>query len=327
MPLRVRARGLSSTPSVNRTAVMGTVACQEVYGISGEATAEAVNQELRRLDALWSPFRPGNIVDAIRNAAGTVPVSVDDDTFEILSMARILGIRSHGTFDITADPVIRLWRDAARAKKSPPVEQIEKMCNLVDIADLRIGTDRKVFLPRAGQGIDLGAIGKGYAADRTRVIYESAGIRHAVITIGGNVLVMSTRPDGAQWRIGIQDPRLPRNELFGYIEAENCSIVTSGDYERFFEYSGADGNLQRFHHIIDPRTGRPADTGVCGVTVMAASSSLADALATAAFILGIEKGMELCDSFEDIHTLFIDKKGLVHPSSGMRERFRRIANE
>jgi thiamine biosynthesis lipoprotein len=319
--MRLHPTIATSIPSTGQTTAMGTVVRQAVYGINGAAVAAKVFEELRRFDGLWSPLRPGNMADAIRRNAGIAPVKVDSDTFRILSASREIGIRSGGAFDITIDPLIRLWREAARQKALPPAGAIETSAALVSIDELELGPGSRVFLPRRGQGIDLGAIGKGYAADRIRELYKESGIRHAVIDIGGNVLVLGARPGGSSWKIGIKNPLHPDGEFVGYIEAENCSVVTSGDYERFYDYADGKGASRRFHHIIDPRSGWSAETDVAGVTVMAASSCVADALATAAFILGMGKGMKLCNSFEDAHSLFIDNRGEIRLSTGMRDRF------
>lgn len=321
----LRRREVRSVPQVNRTAVMGTIACQEVYGINGAKVLELVCRELHRLDALWSPYRPGNMVDAIRKAAGREPVTADPDTLQVLKTAKSLGLFARGSFDITLDPLLKLWRRAARAGRPPSGDEVEALLPLVNIRDLELDSDKGVYLHRRGQGVDLGGIGKGYAADRVGEIYRQAGIRHALVSIGGNVLVLNGKPDGTPWRIGIKDPACPNGKLTGYIEAENCSVVTSGDYEQYFEYSDSAGGTQRYHHIIDPRTGWPVESGIAGVTVMSPSSTLADALATAVFVLGPEEGLALCDFFTDTHVLVIDQSGALRMTAGMRNMFTEAA--
>ncbi|MFW5897049.1 MAG: FAD:protein FMN transferase, partial [Bacillota bacterium] len=251
---------------------MGTIASQEVYGIHGPAVLERAGRELHRLDALWSPCRPGNIVDVIRRAAGREMVTVDADTLQVLRMAKALGLSARGAFDITSDPLIRLWRRALGSGVPPHRHEIEELLPLVGTNHLKLKSRSTVYLPYRGQGVDLGGIGKGFAADRLRQIYCDAGIRHAAINIGGNVLVMNRKPDGTPWRIGIKDPGDPGNRLLGYVEVEDCSVVTSGAYEQCFEHTDPAGIPRRFHHIVDPRTGWPAESGLEGVTVVSSSS-------------------------------------------------------
>ncbi len=320
----LRRRDLKTAPHVGHTSVMGTVACQQVYGLNGVAAAERAGRELNRLDALWSPYRPGNIVDAVHKAAGGGAVTADRDTLQLLQTAKAVGLLSRGAFDVTADPLMRLWRKAAQRKALPHAGEVEKMRALVCIADLQIGSGAYIRLPRRGQGLDLGGIGKGYAADRVREIYREAGIRHAILNMGGNVLLLSGKPDGTPWKVGVRNPASPHAELVGYIEAEDCSVVTSGDYEQYFDYTDPLLGTRRLHHIMDPRSGWPAESGISGVTVVAASSALADALATAALVLGLEKGMVLCASFESAHALMIGSNGELHMSAGMPALFKQL---
>ncbi|HLV31115.1 MAG TPA: FAD:protein FMN transferase [Chitinispirillaceae bacterium] len=310
-----------SEPCINHFQAMGTIISQEVYGINASRTVSIVTNKIKKLDTLWSPYRKGNLINRLHKAAGIKKLQVDCDTFKILQEAKKVSLMSGGTFDITADPLIRLWRDSARKKTVPSKNDIDLARNLTDINDLVLSDSSDIFLLRKGQGIDLGGIGKGYAADKAREIYVDHGIRHALINLGGNVLALNSKPDGSPWKIGIRIPEKSTTELVGYIEACNCSIVTSGDYERFFDYKDNNGLNYHYHHIIDPRTGEPAKTGVSSVTVVSYSSTICDILATSAFILGIEQGMALCDSFENTHSLIIDKNGKMFMSDGMSKIF------
>ncbi|NLW31961.1 MAG: FAD:protein FMN transferase [Fibrobacter sp.] len=310
-----------SKPYINHFKAMGTIISQEVYGINASGIVSIVTNKIKKLDNLWSPYRKGNVINRLHKAAGIKKTQVDCDTFKILQEAKKVSLLSGGTFDITADPLIRLWRDSARQKTVPSKNDIDLARNLTDINDLVLSDSSDIFLLRKGQGIDLGAIGKGYAADKAREIYVDHGIRHALINLGGNVLALNSKPDGSPWNIGIRIPEKSTTELVGYIEVCNCSIVTSGDYERFFDYKDNNGLNHHYHHIIDPRTGEPAKTGVSSVTVVSYSSTICDILATSAFILGIEQGMALCDSFENTHSLIIDKNGKMFMSDGMSKIF------
>jgi FAD:protein FMN transferase len=314
-------RALKTEPFIKHGSVMNTVVYQKVYGINGAIVAENVSKELQRIDSLWSPTRTGNIIYQIRKSSGTVPLSADKDTVNVCRQAKIFGALSRGTFDITSDPLIRLWRDAAQKKLPPPPDEVKNARDLVCIGDLQIGPDETISLARKGQGINLGGIGKGYAADRCREIYQNAGVKHAVINIGGNVLVINSKPDGSPWRIGIKDPLDTNGRLIGFVEAFDCSVVTSGDYERYFDYTDTHNVTKRFHHILNPQTGYPAETNIASVTVMADSSCRCDALSTAAFVLGVDEGRRLCSLFDNTDALFISKNGSIEMTEGMAKKF------
>ncbi len=304
-----------------RFAAMGTEIYQQVHGVNAQAAAWRVSQEIQRLDSLWSPYRCGNIVDNLRDAAGKRRISADADTLEVIRAAKRMSLQSHKVYDITSGPLIRLWRQACRKKLPPSDDEIQKACEYVNMENLLIGPDNQLFLQRKGQSMDLGGIGKGFAADRAREIYYRYGIRRALINLGGNVLVLASNASSSPWRIGVKNPFDPRGKLIGYVKIRNGSVVTSGGYEKYFEYTDTYNRTQRYHHILDPRTGRPADSGVMGVTVVSTSSTLSDSLATAAFILGREEGTRLCERLNDTHILFVDNQNQIHMSKGMAELF------
>jgi len=322
----LRSRTLTTVPHVDHFGVMGTQAALEMYGINGVAAADSIRSELLRLGSLWSPVLAGNVIDNLRHCAGSKPVAVDPDTLELLALSTTVARRSAGAFDITVDPLMRLWRKYRQNATPPDPCELAACRDLVNINDLTVGPDNMVFLRRRGQGIDLGAVGKGFAADRCRELCDGLGIRHALINMGGNVMAIGSRPDGTPWRIGIQHPRRMRGEIAGYLEATGCPVVTSGDYERYFDCCDASGATLRLGHIVDPRNGwlpTPAQR-VASVTVTGPLATICDALATAAFVLGTEKGMELCESFEGYDSLFISADETVTQSKGMRRRFRAV---
>lgn len=317
----LKYRKLEMEPHTSSASCMGTEVHQRIYGLNGALVAKRALLELQRLDSLWSPFKKGSTVSTINQAAGRRRVQVDSSTLQILIEAKRWGHLSKGTFDSTIYPVLELWRKAAQKRTLPDAEEIERRLPLVNIEDLQISPHGEIYLPLQGQGLDLGGIGKGYAADRVREIYEEAGIQHALINIGGNVLVINSTFHGSPWKIGIKSPSSPQGSLLGYVEAVNCSVVTSGDYEQFFEYRDPVLGRRTFHHIIDPQTGWPAESHLSGVTVMSPSSIQADVLATALFILGVEEGLTLCTSFQDTYALIVDKNGSLHMSEGMEDFF------
>ena len=250
--------------------------------------------------------------------AGHQPITVAPETAAILAQAQQLYALTHGALDITAGCLMRLWRSAVERGRAPTQAELTKTRALVGIADLEIGEGRRVRLRRKGQQLDLDALGKGYAADRCIELYKRHGVRHAMIDVGGNVAVLGSKPDGSAWRVGIQAPSGRRGEYLGYLEAHDCSVVTSGSYQRVYEVAG-----HRYSHVVDPHTGMPVDNDIESVTVMHESSLMADAFATAFMVLGSQRAFALASELGlDIMLLSGGRlqltgimHGLFHPSS------------
>jgi FAD:protein FMN transferase len=164
--------------------------------------------------------------------------------------------------------------------------------------------------------VDLGGIAKGYTGDEAIKIYKRNNIKSAYINLGGNVVVLGNRPDGSPWRIGIQNPRAANGLYIGVVKVTGKAVVTSGDYERYFER-----NNVRYHHILDTKTGYPADSGLISATIITDVSMDADALSTATFVLGLEKGMKLVNSLKGVEAVFITKDKKVYVTEGLKSSF------
>jgi len=164
--------------------------------------------------------------------------------------------------------------------------------------------------------VDLGGIAKGYAGDEAIRIYKEHGLKSAYINLGGNVVVLGGRPDGSPWRIGIQNPRAPNGMYIGIVRVTDKAVVTSGDYERYFEKENV-----RYHHILDTKTGYPADSGLISSTIVTDVSMDADALSTAAFVLGLEEGMKLVNSLKGVEAIFITGDKRVYVTEGLKSSF------
>jgi thiamine biosynthesis lipoprotein len=305
-------------PITRRDSLMGTVVLQHAHGINAGRALEEVTAEIRRLENLWSFFTDSSEIARLNRSAGRRPVSVSPDTTRIVTSGKELCRRSSGAFDITLGPLIRLWRDALALGAPPEGPAIDAAFALKGNCEIAVSPERSLYLPREGQSVDLGAIGKGFAADRACDLYRDAGVRSAFISLGGNVSVVGRKPDGRPWSVGIRNPSGGREECIGCLEAEDCSVVTSGAYERFTECRG-----KRYHHIIDPATGRPSESDLASATVISRSSTVADALSTAAFVLGLERGMRLIESIEGIWAVLINARGVVHVTGDKERSFHR----
>ncbi len=303
--------GRDPTNSASRIDIcMGTVVNQAVYGDGAPAAALAALREIRRLEGLLSRFSPRSEISKLNRAAGGKPVRLRPEAIENLAEAVVVSRLSDGAFDVTACPLVRLWSVTAENPALPSDSAIAEARELVDYRSLSVDpASRTACLQKSGMAVDLGGIAKGYAADMAIDVYRSKGIASAMIDLGGNVAVLGNRQDGSPWSVGIQDPDGARGECLGALSIRDLSVVTSGDYERFFESEG-----RRYHHIIDPRTGYPAESGLRSVTVVAKRSLMADALSTAAFVLGLERGLELL-KISHVEGLFVtpDRKVYMTP--------------
>jgi FAD:protein FMN transferase len=269
---------------------MGTV-----YRITVTATAPGVAEtavgkafdEMARLEDVLSEWREHSEISKINAAAGERPVRVSDETLAVVKAALDVSRWSEGAFDLSWAALRGLYDFHASEPKPPSRRDIRSRLPRVSFRHVEVDDDAQtVFLKRSGMAIGTGAIGKGYALDRASDILRDAGIEGFMLFGGGQVQVHGKR-DGRPWRVGVQHPR-SEQEYFGFVESTGASISTSGDYESYF----MDASGQRWHHILDPRTGLPA-RGALSVTVTAATGLYADALSTAAFVMGPERAVRM----------------------------------
>lgn len=308
---------IQTTPAQSILYGMSTEISSKVFGEQANEALKAAEEEIVRLEGLLSRFLPESEISRINNSAGIRNERVSSETYEVLSKAKEFSKCCQGCFDVTIAPLVDLWRKARDTATSPDESDIERMLPLVDYSNLIIDPcEKEVYLKKPGQLIDLGGIGKGYAADLILEIFKKYEVKSAFTNFGGNVATIGTRPDGSPWRIGIQHPR-NENSLIGVVTAVNKSVVTSGDYQRYFIGS----NNKRYHHILNPSTGYPSESGLISATIIADSSVAADALSTILFIAGINKGVELLKSFSETEAILIDKDLQVYITRGLKDNF------
>ena len=296
---------------------MGTVMSHRVYGRRARACLAAVCGCIDEQERRFSRFLPDSEIAAINRMAGEGSVKVSRATYAAVAGALDFARRCQGSFNPCVAPVMDLWRQAASRCCAPAAGEISRALAQVDwrdvVLDPQAGT---VFLRRKGQAIDLGGVGKGLVGDALAAVYRECGIASACANLGGNVVAWGCKPDGSPWRIGVQHPRRPE-QLTGLLAVSCESVVTSGDYQRYF--MDADGN--RCHHILDPASGFPARSGLAGVTVVSSSSTAADALSTALFVAGLQRGLDLLNGFPGVEALFITTDLAVYITPGLQERF------
>jgi len=263
-------------------------------------------------------YKPYSEVSRINENSGGKPVKISRELVEILETAINVSELTKGAFDVTVGALVDLWRFKKEEKRVPSTEEIGKVLPLVNYRNIILDSKNlTVSLKIKGMRLDLGGIAKGYAVEKAIAVLRKNGIAKAMVNLGGDLKVIGDRGSGRPWRIGLQHPQFPE-KLITVLEYKDKAIATSGNYEQFFVKGG-----RRYHHILDPRIGYPADNGCVSVTIIADDATFADALATGVFVLGEEDGMKVIDSLNNVEGIIIavtDGKMKISLSSGLKNK-------
>lgn len=298
--------------------LMGTVV-QVIAEGDDEAALHAVVEgaygEMSRLSDMMSHYDPGSVVSAVNDAAGLHPVAVPPELMRVLRMAQRMSKRSHGAFDVTVGG-LRGWRFRPDDPRMPSAAEVAAELQRVDYRKLRLDARAgTAYLERRGMRIDLGGIAKLYIIEAGARWLERAGVARAMVNGGGDVAAVGR--DAAQpWRVGVRDPRAPQ-QLLGVLPIVRGIVASSGDYERYFERDG-----RRYQHILDPRSGTPAQ-GPRGVTLVSESLEALDGLGVAIMVLGKQEGVRLVEATPGLDALIVDRDGSLWMTPGMRQRLAR----
>jgi len=306
------AGGTGDTGVTEDFFAMDTVMSITAYDGDKDAVTAAV-QEINALEALFSRTRESSEISVINAASGSgKSVTVSEATWSILENAKILSARTGGAFDITIAPIMDTWGFTKGEYRVPSQEELDALLPLVDDSMLEMDSSTlTVSLQKPGMAIDLGAIAKGFAAEQVLKVLTSRNVTSAIVNLGGNISVLGTKTDGSDWRVAVRDP----NDSESYVcvlSLTDKTLSTSGGYERYFEENG-----KTYHHIIDPKTGYPAETGLTSVTVVSSSGITADALSTACFVLGEDKALELWRASSDFELVLVRDDGKVLVTEGL----------
>ena len=268
-------------------------------------------QEMQRLHELLSSFEADSDVTRINAKAGKEPVPVEPETLAVIKKALELAQRTHGAFDITMAPVLRLYNFSQENPIKPPDPQRLEALKLVNFRRVQIDEEAStVFLLDKDMALDLGGIAKGFVVDYIHDYLLAKGFEHVVVNAGGDIKFSGPKPDGNLWRTGIQEPD-HRNTFFAIVNLGRGSIVSSGDYERGFTDNG-----KRYHHILDPSTGLPT-VGLRSVTIIGPEAETADLLSTAVFVMGVERGLNFINALPEYEAILFDSNGVIHLSNGV----------
>lgn len=305
--------GGKSEPYSTDFFAMDTFMSVKVLGSDGESLAQQCENEINALEGVLSRTR-GDTDIAKLNAADGAPVTLSDEGAKLLSTALELSVATNGAYDPTVAPLTDLWGIGTDNARVPAQSEIDEALTHVGYQNVKLLGNNQVQLLNGAQ-VDLGGIGKGYAGDIVHEMAESdtSDQWHVLARLSGNIEMYGgkTADSGTDnWNIGIADPD-DNTDSIAVVSLRDGSVVTSGDYERFFEKDG-----KRYHHIFDPATGYPADSGLRGVTVIDPCSTKADALTTALFVMGLDKGMKFCEE-NKIAAVFITADKQVYTTSAL----------
>lgn len=295
---------------------MDTFMRVEAYGEDGQADAAvtAAKEEIFRLERLWAA---GDATSEVGRANAGQGGKISADTAALITRARELCALTGGAFDISIYPLMRAWGFADRQYRVPSPDEVAGLLAGTDAMQVLVDEEGGLLeFGMEGMQIDLGGIAKGYASARIMEIYREAGIESGLVSLGGNVQALGRKPDGSFWRIGVKHPDGGEDYL-GILQVEDKAVVTSGGYERYFEEDGV-----RYHHILDPATGYPADAGLVSVTVVSGDGTLADGLSTSLFIMGRERAVQFWrEHTAEFDMVLYTDAGELYVTEGIAEDF------
>jgi thiamine biosynthesis lipoprotein len=294
--------------------VMSTVVSLDIRDHASEELMNKMMDRLEEIDVLMSLQKKGSDIDRVNEAKGEI-TEVNPSTYHVIKKAIEYSEMTDRAFDPSIGLLVNLWGIGTETARLPSPEEIETARMTSGLENIELLGNNQLRLHGDTQ-VDIGAIAKGFAADEMVRIAKEAGVKSAIFNLGGNVYVLGSKGT-SPFRVGIQNPFSDRDDYLGIIDVKDTSVVTSGNYERFF----FDDAGKRYHHILDPKTGYPAENGLAGVTVVCSNSTMADALSTAIYVMGLEKGLAFIEATEEAEALFVTNTRDIHVSSGLRSFF------
>lgn len=289
---------------------MDTVMDFTIYG--QEDLLDQTESMIRSLEAEMSVTDPDSEIAAINeNGYG----KVTGDTSDLISAALSLCQRTDGALDISVYPIVRAWGFTTDHYQVPDDASIQALLPLVDYTQIDYQQDSGDIQLPDGMEIDLGSVAKGYAGQKAADFLKENGVTSGLLSLGGNIQAIGSKPDGSPWKIGIQDPF--QNEIpMMVLSVTDKSVVTSGGYERYFQQDG-----KTYWHIMDPSTGYPAENGLVSVTIVGTDGMLCDGLSTSLFVMGLEKAADFWGSSDDFDAVFVTEDQTVYITEGLADSF------
>ena len=292
---------------------MDTYMSLKAYGKNAQKAVDDAKTEIERLDKLWSAVDKDSEIYQL-NQKKTMKVS--DETLELIKFAKKKSAQTGDAFDISIYPIVELWGFPTQKYKVPSEEEIQNLLKYVDSQKIKINEKTNTVTLEKNMKIDLGGIAKGYTSQRIAKIYKKDGVKSGVISLGGNVQAIGKKTDGSRWKVGIQSPDDTESMIGGY-EAADEAVITSGAYERYFEKNG-----KRYHHIIDPATGKPSEKDLKSVTIISKNGTLSDTMSTTLFVMGKDKATSYWKKHNnEFNMILVDKNDKIYISRGIKDHF------
>jgi thiamine biosynthesis lipoprotein len=287
-----------------------TIVAQD--SLSAERYIDTMIAEVSRIEFLISDWKPASQVSQVNAAAGSHPVKVDREVFELTRRGLEFSRITNGGFDVSFAAMDRIWKFDGSMEEMPTPEAVKKSVEKVGYKNIILDSvNSTIFLKLPGMKIGFGALGEGYAADRCRDMMLARGIKAGIVNGSGDMATWGTQPDGKPWNIGITNPK-KRDELFAVVPLKEGAVTTSGSYEKYVVFDG-----KRYSHIINPSTGYPV-TGLTSVTVFGPSAEKANGFSTSLMVLGQKAGLELLKKYPEYSCIMITDKGKVVTSKRMK---------
>lgn len=281
------------------------------YGGGPEALEQA-QARVRELERLWSVTDEHSEIYAANHSGGK-PVAVSEDTAALVRYALDMAERTGGALEPTLYPVLTAWGFTTDSFQIPAREELERLLEAVDYS--RISLQGSALAVPDGMQLDLGAVGKGYAADETAAVLRENGVESALLDFGGNILTIGAKPDGSPWRVGVRDPDSEGN--LGVLELADQGVSVSGGYEKYF----VGENGERYWHILDPATGAPARSGLVQTAVVSGESRRCDALSTALFVMGLDGAVPYWREHRDFEMILLAEDRTIYVTEGLADVF------
>ena len=279
--------------------------------VEGKQFTDLAIAEVKRIENQISDWIPTTPISLVNKNAGIQAVKVDSEVFDLVERAIKISQLTDGAFDISYASMDKIWKFDGSMTTMPTEEMIKKSVAKIGYKNIVLDkSNQTIFLKLAGMKLGLGGIGQGYIADKVRDLLVTNGCKSGIVNVSGDINAWGKQINQNPWTIGIINP-MNKNKVFATFPLENSSVETSGNYEKYVMFNGI-----RYSHIIDPRTGYPAQ-GVVSVSVFAKQTEIADALATGIFVLGVEVGLDLVNQLKGIECIIVDDKGKIHSSKGI----------
>lgn len=291
---------------------MNTFITMTAYDNNADAVLDSAERQIRELESLWSVTDEESEIYQLNHNGGN-SVSVSEPTLDLIKFALSMAEKTEGALEPTIYPVLTAWGFTTDSHQIPSQKEINQLLQRVDYKKVQV-QEQEILLP-AGMQMDMGAVAKGYTGDQITKIMKDNKINSAIISLGGNIQTIGTKADGSLWRIGVLSPK--EKENFAVLEVAECSVVTSGGYQNYFV--GEDGTV--YHHILDPQTGKSAQSGLLSVTVVGKEGKVCDALSTALFVMGTEKAICYWQDNSGFDVILYTEEDEVVITEGLEDKF------